>query len=72
MGLGFPGGSVVQNPPDNAEDLLQEEFSPWVEQIPWRGYSNPPQYSHLGNPMDRGAWWVTVHGVAKSWAQLSD
>ena len=36
MGLGFPGGSVVQNPPANAEDRLQDEFNPGVEQIPWR------------------------------------
>ena len=33
---------------------------------------NPLQYSCLDNPMDRGAWWATVHGVAKSWARLSD
>ena len=33
---------------------------------------NPLQYSCLENPMDRGAWWATVHGVAKSWTQLSD
>ena len=32
--------------------------------------SNPLQYSGLGNPMDRGAWWATVHGVAKSQTQL--
>ena len=32
----------------------------------------PLQYSCLENPMDRGAWWATVHGVAKSWTQLSD
>ena len=36
MGLGFPRGSVVKNLPANAEDLLQDEFSPWVKQIPWR------------------------------------
>ena len=30
------------------------------------------QYSCLENPMDRGAWWATVHGVAKSWTQLSN
>ena len=38
------------------------------------GESNgtPLQYSCLGNPMDRGAWWATVHGVTKSWTQLSD
>ena len=36
------------------------------------GNGNPLQYSCLENPMDRGAWWATVHGVAKSWTQLSD
>ena len=34
--------------------------------------TNPLQYSCLENPMDRGAWWATVRGVAKSWTQLSD
>jgi len=36
------------------------------------GNGNPLQYSCLKNPMDGGAWWATVHGVAKSWTQLSD
>ena len=36
------------------------------------GNGNPLQYSCLENPMDRGAWWATVHGVAKSWIGLSD
>ena len=36
------------------------------------GNGNPLQYSCLENPMDRGAWWTTVHGVAKSWTLLSD
>ena len=36
------------------------------------GNGNPLQYSCLENPMDRGAWWATVHGVAKSRTQLSD
>ena len=35
------------------------------------GHGNPLQYSCLENPMDRGVWWTTVHGVAKSWTQLS-
>ena len=34
---------------------------------PGEGHGNPLQYSCLGNPMDRGAWQVTVHGVTKSW-----
>ena len=36
------------------------------------GNGTPLQYSCLENPMDRGAWWATVHGVAKSWTQLSE
>ena len=36
------------------------------------GNDNPLQYSCLGNPIDRGAWWATVHGVAKSWTWLSN
>ena len=39
---------------------------------PGEGNGNPLQYSCLENPMDRGAWWATVHGVAKSWTRLSD
>ena len=36
------------------------------------GHGNLLQYSYLENPMDRGAWWATVHKVAKSWTRLSD
>ena len=36
------------------------------------GNGNPLQYSCLGNPMNRGAWWATVYGAAKSWSWLSD
>ena len=39
---------------------------------PGEGNSSPLQYSCLGNPMDRGTWWATVHGVAQSWARLRD
>ena len=35
------------------------------------GNGNPLQYSCLENPMDRGAWWATIHGVTKSWIQMS-
>ena len=41
-------------------------------QLSGEGNGNPLQYSCLGNPMDRGAWWAAVHGVAKSWTRLSD
>ena len=53
--MGSPGGSAVMN--------LQ--FDPWVGKIPEGGNGRPLQYSCLENPMDRGAWWATVHGVAK-------
>ena len=47
-------------------------FHPWVGEIPGRRKWQPTPYSCLENPMDRGAWWATVHGVAKSQTQLSD
>ena len=42
-------------------------FDPWVEKNPGEGNGNPLQYSCLEHSMDRGAWQVTVHGVAKRW-----
>ena len=56
---GFPGGLVVKNP----SKCRKQGFDPWVGKIPWR---DPLQYSCLGNPVDRGAWRVTVHGVTKN------
>ena len=47
-------------------------FDPWVGKIPWRREGLPLQYSCLGNPMDRGAWRATVHGVTKNQTRLSD
>ena len=47
------------------------KINPWVRKIPLGGNGNPLQYSCLGNPMDRGVWWATIHGVAKSWTRLS-
>ena len=40
---------------------------PGLGRFPGGGNGNPFRYSCLGNPMDRGAWWAIVHGVAKSW-----
>ena len=67
--LGFPGGSVVKNPPANAGDL---SLIPGLGKSPGEGNSNPLQYSHLENPMDRGTWQATVHGIAKSRTRLSN
>ena len=60
--MGFPSGSVVKNPPANAGDTGS---IPGSGRSPGEGNGNPLQYSCLGNPMDRGAWQATVHGVAK-------
>ena len=53
---------MVKNLPANAGDAVS--VSGWGRS-PGEGNGNPLQYSHLGNPMDRGAWQATVHGVAK-------
>ena len=45
---------------------------PGLGRSPGEGNGNPLQYSCLGNPMDRGACWATIHGVPKNWTQLSD
>ena len=60
--LGFPGGTVVKNPPGNVAD---EGLIPGLGKIPWEGTGNPLQNSCLQNPMDRGAWRATVRGVAR-------
>jgi len=44
----------------------RHRFDPCVRKIPWRRNGNSLQYSCLRNPMDREAWWDTVHGIAKS------
>ena len=53
---------VVKNPPANAGDIRDAGSIPGSGRSPGGGYGNPPQYSCLGNPMDRGAWWATVRG----------
>ena len=44
---------------------------PGLGRSPGEGNGNPLQYSCLENPMDQGAWWATIHGVAKRWTRLS-
>ena len=67
--LGFPCGSAGKESACSAGDLGS---IPGLRRSPGGGNGNPVQYSGLENPMDRGAWRGTVHGVAKSWTQLSD
>ena len=63
MSLGdFPGGLVVNSPHVNAGDM---DLIPKPRRCPGEGNVNPLQYSCLGNPMDRGAWQTTIHGVSK-------
>ena len=71
-GAGFPGGSVVKNLPANAGDIGDEGSIPGSGGSSGRGNGNPVWYSCLGNPMDRGAWRATVHGVSKNQTRLND
>ena len=70
--VGLPGGIVVKNVPVNARNARDMGFVPGLGRSSGVGTVNPLQYSCLENFMDRGAWWATVHGVAKSWAGLND
>ena len=69
--LGFPGGSVVKNPPANAGDTRDSGLIPGLERFPGAENANPLQYSCLENSMDREAWRATVQGVAERWTPLS-
>ena len=60
---------MVKNPPANAGDMGQV---PGPGRSPGEGNGNPLQCSYLENPMDGGAWWIEVHGVAKNRTGLSD
>ena len=67
MQEGFPAGSVVKNLLANAGDTGS---IPGSGRSPGEGNVNCLQYCCLENPVDRGAWWATVHGVAKSRTRL--
>ena len=62
MLMGFPSASMVKKPPANAENVCS---IPGLRRSPGEGNGNSLQYSCLGNPMDRGAWQATVHGVPR-------
>ena len=64
-----PGGSDGKESACNAGDLHSISGS---GRSPGEGNGNPLQYSRLENPMDLGAWWATINGVAKSQTRLSD
>ena len=64
---GFPGGSAVKASAWNAGD---PGSLPGSGRSPGEGNGNPLQYSCLENPMEGGAWWATVYGLAKSGTRL--
>ena len=66
--MGFPGGSDGKESACNAGDM---GLIPGSGISPGEGNSNPLQYSCLENSIDRGGWWATVPGVAKSQTRMS-
>ena len=62
---------MVKSLPANAGDIRDTGLIPGSGSSPGGGNGNPLQYSCLENSKDRGAWWATVHGVAKSRTQRS-
>ena len=71
---GFPGGSGLKESTCKAGNCLKcsrWNFGPWVGKIPWRRNGRPLQYSCLENPMDRGDWRATVHGVPRARQDLA-
>ena len=67
--MGFPGDSVIKNPPANTGDTGDAGLIPGSERSP--GGGNPPQYFSMENSMDREAWWSIVNEVVKIQMQLS-
>ena len=62
---------MVRNPPANARDIQEAGSIPGSGRSPEGGHDNPLQYACLENPVDSGAWWATVHRVAKSRTPLN-
>ena len=67
--MGFSGGSMVKYPLANAGVV---GLIPGLGRYPEEGNGNPLLYSCLGNPTERGPWWATVDGVAKTQRRLSN
>ena len=65
-------GTMVKNPLISEGDARDVGLTPGSEISPGVGNGNPRQYFCMGKPMDKGAWWATVHGVAKSRIRLND
>ena len=63
---------VIKNLPASAGDIRDWGSIPGWGRSPGGGHGNPRQDSCLQNPIDRGAWWATVHGITQSRTRLSD
>ena len=62
---GFPGGSVVKNPPASGGDARDSGSIPGLRRSSGGGNDNPLKYFCLRNPMGKGTWWATANGVAR-------
>ena len=62
----IPCGAMVKESTFQGRRNKQCRFDPWVGKIPGVGNGNPLQYACLENPMDRGVWWASAHGMAES------
>ena len=69
--VAFQGVLMVKNLPASAGDTGDVGSIPGSRRSPGEGHDNPLQYSCLENPMDRGAWWATVHGITKNQTRLN-
>ena len=63
---------IAQNDKESVCNARDPGLIPGSGRSPGEGNGNPLQYSCLGKPHDRGAWWATVHAVTKGWTKLSD
>ena len=70
--VGFPGGAVVKNPPASTGDIRDTGSIPGSWRSPGEGNGYRLHYFCVGTPIDIGTWQATVHGVTKSWTQLSN
>ena len=71
-GWDFADGSADREFACSTGDSQDAGSVPELRRSPGEGKDNPLQYSYLENPTDKGAWWATVHGVARSWTRLSN
>ena len=67
---GFPSGTSGKEPACQYRKHKRCGFDPWTRRSLEGRHGNPLQYSCLENPIDRGAWWATVHRAIKSWTWL--